>query len=562
MLHELSIENLGVIESARVTLGPGLTVVTGETGAGKTMVLTGLALVTGGKAAAAAVRAGAEVALAEAVLDVPPGSAAAEALEEAGAVPNDDGTMTVSRSVGAASRSRTVVGGRQLPQAVLAEASEDLVTVHGQADQVRLRSASKQRDTLDRYAGDAHLAVLAEYRAAWAALAETRDELAKMRSGAEAERAAVRHLRDDIDAIAAVDPQEGEDDALAREAQVLQNAEDVRRGAATAREILAGEDEGSVAGSLEAARRAVADSARHDPELEAYVARIAEASYALADVASDLTRYLDGLDADPARLDAVLSRRSDLAALGRRLGRDVAGIRAYAEDAAARVAAHDSWDERLAERESEVDRLAGEIARLAAQLTAVRVEAAGRLAAAVNEELAQLAMAQAAFGVSVARGEPGPYGADVVEMTLAAHPGAPARPVADAASGGELSRIMLAIEVSLAAGNVSPGHTFVFDEVDAGVGGRAAVDVGRRLAALARTQQVLVVTHLAQVAAYADHHVVVTKSTDGRVTTSSVREVTGEDRIQEVARLLSGQEDSTTARAHAVELIEGSVLAR
>jgi DNA repair protein RecN (Recombination protein N) len=562
VLHELSIENLGVIESARLTLGAGLTVVTGETGAGKTMVLTGLALVTGGKAPTAIVRSDAEVAVAEAIIDVPEGSDAAALLDEAGAIRNDDGTITVARTLGATARSRTVVGGRQIPQAVLSECADSLITVHGQADQVRLRSASKQRETLDRYAGEAHLATLAEYRGAWGNLAEIRAELDHMQRGADAERTAVRHLRDDLAAIAAVDPQPGEDEALAAEAEVLQNAEEVRRGAALAREILAGDDPAAIIANLEAARRALADSARHDPTLAERVAAIESARFAIEDVASELTGYLDGLDADPARLDAVLTRRSDLAALGRRLGRSVDGILAYAAEAADRVAAHDSWDERLDARRAEVTRLEGDIARLAATLREARIGAGARLSAAVNAELAQLAMAQADFGVTVSETEPGPYGADSAEMTLAAHPGAPARPVADAASGGELSRIMLAIEVSLAQGTVGPGHTFVFDEVDAGVGGRAAIDVGRRLAELARTQQVLVVTHLAQVAAFADHHVVVSKSTTGLVTTSTVGEVTGEARIQEVARLLSGQEDSSTARAHALELIEGSAIAR
>ncbi len=562
MLHELSIENLGVIESARLTLGPGLTVVTGETGAGKTMVLTGLALVTGGKAPTAIVRGGAESAVAEAVIDVAEGTDAAALLDDAGAVRNDDGTITVARSLGTTARSRTVVGGRQVPQGILAECAEEWVTVHGQADQVRLRSAAKQRDTLDQFAGEDHLAVLAEYRATWAALGQTREELEQMQRGADAERTAVRHLRDDLDAIAAVNPQAGEETALAAEAEILQNAEQVRLGAATAREILAGDEEGTVAALLEVARKALADSAHHDPALAEHVTAIEGANFALADVASGLTRYLDDLDADPKRLDAVLSRRSDLAALGRRLGRPVEEILAYAAEAAERVAAHDSWDERLAARREEVERLEGEVARLAATLHATRADAGERLAAAVGAELENLAMAQASFGVGVTEAEPGPYGADAVEMTLAAHPGAPARPVADAASGGELSRIMLAIEVSVAHGTVAPGHTFVFDEVDAGVGGRAAVDVGRRLAELARTQQVLVVTHLAQVAAFADHHIVVQKNTTGLVTTSSVGEVTGEDRIQEVARLLSGQEDSTTARAHALELIEGSAIGR
>jgi DNA repair protein RecN (Recombination protein N) len=562
VLHELSIENLGVIRSARLTLGEGLTVVTGETGAGKTMVLTGLGLVLGQKVASAIVRAGAEVALAEAILNVPDDSDAAAVLADAGAIRNEDGTITISRSLGSAARSRTVAGGRQVPQALLADCADDLVTVHGQADQVRLRSASRQREMLDRYAGEGHLGVLTRYRSAWAALLEERDELARLERGAAAERTAVSHMRDDLAAIEAIDPQAGEDETLAAEATLLENAEAVRLGVATAAEALAGDNENTIVATLELARKALADAARHDETLAAHEARVVEHSYGLSDLASDLTRYLAALDADPARLEVVQRRRSDLAALCRRVGRDLAGVLAYAEEAATRVAEHDSWDEKVEAHRAEVARLESEVGELAETLSEGRRAVAARLAEAVNEELAQLAMASATFDVGVAATEPGPFGSDAVEMTLSAHPGAPRRPVAEAASGGELSRITLALEVSLAAGTAPERHTFVFDEVDAGVGGKAAIDVARRLKILARTQQVLVVTHLAQVAAFADHHIVVTKDTTGVVTTSEVREVTGEARVQEIARLLSGQEDSTTARAHALELLEGSTVGR
>jgi DNA repair protein RecN (Recombination protein N) len=562
VLHELSIENLGVIASARLTLAPGLTVVTGETGAGKTMVLTGLGLVTGGKVTSAIVRTGSEVALAEAIVDVPEDSDAAGLLAEAGALRNEDGTVTIARSLGTAARSRTVVGGRQVPQALLADCADDLVTVHGQADQVRLRSSSRQREMLDTYAGAEHLATLAHYRQTWAALLGEREELARLERGAESERTAISHMRDDLAAITVVKPLPGEDEALAAEASVLENAESVRLGVAMATDTIAGDDERTVIATLEGARRSLAEAARHDESLAPLEARLTEASYTLSDAASELARYLVALDADPARLDAVQQRRSDLAALCRRVGRNLDGVIAFAEEAATRIAEHDSWDERLEAHRNEVARLNAESEGLSAILGTGRRAAATQLAAAVNAELAQLAMASATFGVAVSATDHGPYGADAVEMTLSAHPGAPMRPVADAASGGELSRITLALEVSLSSGQVMPGHTFVFDEVDAGVGGRAAIDVGKRLAVLARTQQVLVVTHLAQVAAFADHHIVVTKNTEGMVTTAEVREVTGEDRVQEVARLLSGQEDSSTARAHALELIEGSSLAR
>ena len=579
MLHELSITALGVIDHARLPLRRGLTVLTGETGAGKTMVLTGLGLILGGKAAPDAVRLGAEEAVAEAVLDIPAGSDAARLAADAGVRLEDDGTVTATRIVGAASRSRAILGGRTVPQSLLAEVGSETVTVHGQSDQVRLRTPAKQRETLDAYAGDDHRRIMASYREAWNAWTAARDERDRLRAGAGSSRAEIARLREDLESIEHVNPQPGEDEALAAEAQSLEHAETVRAGLAGAHDAVAGESEGTALAAIESARRALAEAARHDPRLEDAEKKLAELSYGAADVATELARKLDELDADPLRLDAIHARRAAISALARRLGLAPAEIPAYAEDAARKIAEDDDWDRIVLEREEQERAAREELERRAAALSASRAAAGERLAAAVRDELASLAMPDAEFRVELSAVEPGPSGADAVTMLLAAHPGAKPRAVAEAASGGELSRIMLAIEVCLAgaargeahaAGALAaqdehaPGavtHTFVFDEVDAGVGGRAALAVGARLARLARTHQVLVVTHLAQVAAYADHHIVVTKSTDGAVTVSSVREVDGEDRVVEIARLLSGQEDSQTARAHALELLEGSSVA-
>lgn len=564
MLHELSIQSLGVIESARLPLGRGLTVVTGETGAGKTMVLTGLNLILGGKTSPDAVRAGADEAVAEAVLDLPEGTEAHALALEAGARIDDDGTVTVTRIVGASTRSRSVLGGRSVPQSLLADVGAETVTVHGQSDQIRLRTPARQRDTLDAYAGSEHLTLLAAYKDAWRAWNETREALERMRAGAGATREELARLRDDLAAIEDVDPQPGEDVQLAQEASVLENVEAVRLSLAGAHDALSGEAEFTALVAVEAARRALAEAARHDSSLEEWERRLAEFSYGISDVATELSRRLDDLEADPQRLDAIHARRARLTALERRLGLPLAEIPAYAAKAAARIAEDDNWDEALAQRERDEDAARERLTELAGQVSASRAAAAERLAAHVKTELATLAMPDADFRVQVTPGEPGPHGADTVTMLLAAHPGASPRPVAEAASGGELSRIMLAIEVALAAAHESTGvvRTFVFDEVDAGVGGKAAVAVGARLAALAATHQVIVVTHLAQVAAYADTHIVVAKSTDGSVTVSQVAEVTGEDRVSEIARLLSGQEDSETARAHALELLEGRSVAR
>ncbi|WP_296664750.1 DNA repair protein RecN [Demequina sp.] len=559
MLRELAIENLGVIESARLELGPGLTCVTGETGAGKTMVLTGLGLIVGSKSVPATVRSGADAALAEAVVDVVPGSWPAERLSEAGAALDDDGTVIVSRSVGATTRSRTVVGGRTVPQGVLAEVATHWVTVHGQSDQARLRSAAEQRGILDGYAG--HSDLLDGYTQAWWAWRHAQDELERMESGAHLARLEAARMRDDLAAIDQVAPQAGEDRALRSQAEVLENSEAVRAGVAGAREAIDGESELTVVVAVDAARRALADASRHDPGLAELETRLADVAYGAADVAQELASYLDRMDADPARLHELQARRADLNALMRRIGADLDGVLAYRERAAAAVAEDDSWDESLAARREAERAAALEVESRAAALTASRREAAARLATDVAAELSGLAMPDASFAVEVERAELRHSGADDVSMTLASHPGAPHRPVAQAASGGELSRIMLAIEVSLARHAAAPGHTFVFDEVDAGVGGRAAIAVGRRLAELARTHQVLVVTHLAQVAAYADRHVVVAKASDGAVTRAQVHEVDGEDRVEELARLLSGREDSKTALAHARELLEASRVA-
>ena len=561
MLHELSIGNLGVIDSARVTLGPGLTVVTGETGAGKTMILTGLGLILGAKADAGAVRVGADEALAEAILAIAPGSEAATIVDDAGAVV-EDGEVVIARTVGATTRSRATLGGRTVPHALLADLAQHVVTVHGQSDQVRLRTAARQRETLDAYAGTDHLALLTDYRDAWAAWADARSALAAMEEGAQAQRAEVARLRADLAAIDAVDPQPGEDDALAGRISVLENLNDMRLAVAGAHDMLAGDDGATAVAVLEAAGRVLGPAAAHEPSMRDLETRIADLRYHAADIATELSRYLDGLDADGSSLDALHARRSSISTLLRRFGTDLDGLLALAGRARTAIATDDAWDDTLEARRADERAAARSVDELAAAVHRGRERAAADLAAAVEAELAQLAMIDARFGVDVVRVTPGPHGANTVSMTLAAHPGAQPRPVADAASGGELSRIMLAIEVSLARRAVDAGHTFVFDEVDAGVGGKAAAAVGQRLALLARTHQVIVVTHLAQVAACADAHIVVEKSTDGAVTRAQVHAVTGDARVEEIARLMSGKADSSTARAHAVELLEASAVAR
>jgi len=560
MLHELSISSLGVIESARVTLGPGLTVVTGETGAGKTMILTGLSLILGGKPTPDAVRTGASEASAEAVLDLPEASHARAMAEEAGATVDDDGTVTVVRMVGAASRSRSILGGRTVPQALLAELGDELVTVHGQSDQVRLRTPAKQRETLDAYGGASHALVLDGYRAAWATWRDAAERLARLEESEGAERDRMSRMRADLDALEALDVQLGEKSELASAAEVLVHAETLRVDAAIAHDALAGEATVTAASALEDARRALSDGGVHDPVLKALAVRVADFSYGASDVAQELASYLDRLDADPAGLDAVHTRLAAIGAAERRFACAADELVALRSRLEAELGQGADWDELVGNARGAEETARHEMIAKAAALTEGRRKAAVRLSSHVGHELAALAMPDATVEVRVTDKEPGPHGADDIAWLLSAHPGAPARPIGEAASGGELSRIMLAVEVSLAgAGGVS--RTFVFDEVDAGVGGKAAQSVGQRLAELAKSHQVIVVTHLAQVAACADRHIVVTKASDGAVTVSHVIEVVGDDRVREVARLLSGEDESATARAHALELIDAAHVA-
>ncbi|GIG28777.1 DNA repair protein RecN [Cellulomonas marina] len=579
MIEEIRIADLGVIGAAEVRLGPGLTVLTGETGAGKTMVLTALGLLLGAKADPAVVRTGARAASVEGRVAAAAGTAVGERAVEAGAELDEDGSLVVVRTVGATGdggtgRSRAFLGGRSVPQAVLGELADALVTVHGQADQARLRSPSHQREALDAFAGPEHGAELAAYRERWARRARLATELAELVDRAEDRAREAELLRLGLEEVERVDPQPHEDVDLDAEIGRLAHAEDLRSAATGARAALTGGDDPageatSAVAVVEHARRVLEAQGHHDARLAELATRVAEAGYLLADVATELSVYVSDLAADPLRLDAAQARRAELAALARRHGGDVDAVLAWSGEAVRRLTDLEGGDSRVAGLRAELDTLTQELAERAALLGERRREAAGRLASAVGAELAGLAMAGARLEVRVEPAdEPGPHGADRVEMLLVPHAGAPARPLGKGASGGELSRVMLAIEVALAGEQgergAGPG-TFVFDEVDAGVGGRAAVEIGRRLASLARTAQVLVVTHLAQVAAFADHHLVVSKSSAGGVdvvTASDVRVVADDERVRELARMLSGQEDSDVARAHAAELLEASSVGR
>ncbi|MEA5457161.1 DNA repair protein RecN [Sinomonas sp. JGH33] len=575
MIEELRIRDLGVIVDATLPLGPGLSVVTGETGAGKTMVVTALGLLLGGRSDAGAVRVGAKSALAEASVRLAPGHAAVERAVEAGAdVEEHDGAveLLVARAVGADGRSRAHLGGRSAPVGALAEVGQHLVVIHGQSEQLRLKSASAQREALDRFAGDEFAGRLAEYASVHGRWMAAQRELAELTSASRERIREAESLEAALAEIADVDPQPGEDDQLRAESLRLSNLEGLRVASQQAHEALVAEEFGEAGDAMtlvDAAKRALEHVAEHDQALAASAERLAEVGYVLADIARELASYGASLDAEgPQRLAEVEDRRAALGNLVRKYAPSVDEVIAWAE----------AGQKRLYELQDDggrIDALTEQVARdeerlwgLARELTARRRDAAADLAARVSVELTALAMPDATLHVVVEEtGALGPLGADDVAILLQPHAGAPPRPLGKGASGGELSRVMLAIEVVLAA--VDPVPTFVFDEVDAGVGGRAAVEIGRRLSMLARHVQVVVVTHLPQVAAFADRHIRVTKtstasadsaerSRDGVAgfTSSDVALLGDDERVVELARMLAGQEDSESARAHAQELLD------
>ncbi|MDO5619493.1 DNA repair protein RecN [Kocuria sp.] len=582
MIEEIHIRDLGVITDAVLPLGPGLSILSGETGAGKTMVVTALGMLLGDRSDAGAVRSGAEKALAEAVVNVPATHRAVQLVEDAGGDVDreasadstaDTATLQLSRTVAASGRSRAHVGGRSAPVARLSEVGETLVAVHGQSDQLRLTSAAAQRHALDTYAtvhaaGDSpqlagdfpHL--LSTYRQTLSEFEEVSGQLREIREKVRERALEAQSLQMALEEIDTVDPQPGEDVELDAESHKLTHVEALRTAATTAHATLSGGEMDAEAPAavvlIAGAQQALDQEAEADPELAELARRVRELAVLVNDVAADLSGYASGLDEDaPARLAQVESRRAALRSLTRTYGADIQGVLEFAHTARQRLGTlveDPHREEELAERRAE---LGLELQAQALALTDRRQAAARELCQAVSTELAALAMPNAALVVTVTPTESfDRHGRDRVEFLLRSHAEATPRPLGKGASGGELSRLMLALEVVLAA--VDPVPTFVFDEVDSGVGGKAAVEIGRRLKMLAQHVQVLVVTHLPQVAAFADQHILVSKSSDSTV--SDVRVLEPDERVVELARMLAGHQNSQAARDHAQELLEAAVL--
>lgn len=558
MIEEMRLRDLGVIAEATLPIGPGFTAITGETGAGKTMVVTGLGLLLGQRADSGAVRSGATQASVEGVWIVPRKGVVAARVEEAGGEvePIDDvrAELYLGRTLSSEGRSRATVGGRSAPAGVLADLADALVVVHGQSDQLRLRSAVAQRDALDRFGGDAIASALSTYRARFDQWRDIKDELTSLIADRDARTAEAEDLRLHIAQIERINPQPGEDRELSARAERLANVEELRAAAAEAHIALSSDDDLPDATTLLAEARRILDrSAASDPVLGEFAVTLADLGYRIADVAAALSGYLADLDdAGPTDLAAVEDRRAEIATLVRAHG-SLDDALTLLSTGSARLMELDDDGDRIERLTAQSETVASELDAAAAALTKARTAAAKRLGSAVTAELRDLALPDAHVIVTVEPGAESAAGRDDVTILLSPHPGADPRPVSRGASGGELSRVMLAIEVVIA--ETDPVPTFVFDEVDAGIGGAAAIEVGRRLARLAENSQVIAVTHLAQVAAFAGNHLSVVKASDGSVTASSVQRLEGSAREAEMARLLSGLTDSDAAIEHARELL-------
>ncbi len=567
-----------------------------------------------------------------------PDGEVARQVNNAGGDLDDDGeTLVLVRSVSAEGRSRAYAGGRSVPVSLLTYLSDDLVAVHGQADQQQLLKPGRQRQALDRFAGTELSRVLGDYQRAYSQHLKVAEELAELTALSRERVAEAEDLRRGLAEVERLEPMDGEDIELHAEAERLSNADTLHTAATTAHEALISDPSSASYEAADAltllgtAAHTLESAAQHDRALGELAARLTEASYLVSDIAAELASYADSIEADPVRLAVVQDRRAELTRLIRTYGAapvpqaadgdrdtkssgvngtpeagaigsqlpsgepagasdgallpgaalapaappahlapavppapqvpDLAAVLAWAKGAAARLAELDGDDDRIASLQAQEADLAARVRELGGQVTAIRQEAAARFDAAVTAELTALAMPHAKLNAVVSPlREYGQHGGDDVEIRLAAHPGAPALPLHKGASGGELSRVMLAIEVVFAGADPVP--TFVFDEVDAGVGGKAAVEIGRRLARLARLAQVIVVTHLPQVAAFADTHLVVEKAEDGLVVSSGVTRLDDPGRVRELSRMLAGLEDSEFGRAHAGELLEAAAAER
>ncbi len=559
-LRELTIRNLGVIDTAEIEFKSGLTVLTGETGAGKTMVLTALNLILGGKSDSDFVRSGQERLIVSGKFEI--GEALSLIVEDAGGIVEEN-EVIINRSVTNQGKSKISLGGAVSSATQVSEMAQELVEIHAQASSARLSKGSVQLELLDSFAG--HESLVSDYSTDFEEHLNLRKRVAELERQLSVRDLEIAKLEAIVKDFERVKPQPGEIAELENEINKLGAVEELNSGIIQALATINSE-ENSALSALGLSKKILENLKGKDSALDSLIEDQSESIYGLVEVTGKIERYLSGLEADPARFDFLQLRKSELLGLVKKYGtgsdREIAyeNLLAEADEASSRLADLQGGDLRLEELKSQSKEKFKELRSSAKKLSASRTTFAGKLSEAITKELALLAMANAKLIVSVLQSDEtesknySASGLDEVSFLFTSHSDGKPLPLAKGASGGELSRVMLAVEVVLAKN--SPVGTYIFDEVDAGVGGKAAVEVGKRLALLAKNSQVIVVTHLAQVATWADNHLVVTKSESGSVTQSNIIEVTGSERRKEIARLLSGQDESISAQEHAGELLD------
>ena len=550
MIRSLGIRNIGVIANAELELGPGLIALTGETGAGKTMVLTALGLLMGERADSSRVRSGERQLFVEGRIKCHDPHLLQRVADLGGDPEGDE--IIINRSLTEDGRSRAVISGASVPVSQLGDISSELIAIHGQSDQLRLRSTSKQRDALDQSSVSIQQH-LESYQQIYRQYRELAARLERMRTAGAEQRQRVEKIRDELSSFEKVSPQKGELIEVVEKIERLSNVESLREAAAKSYQALIGEDEPAASELIALSKRSL--DSQSDPMLEALAERLGELGTLTGEIAVDLSSYLSDLDADPQLLDNLQSRRAELVNLERTLGFSGDEWVELIPRLQAELLDLDSSDEQIEKLEMQLEATFSQLGYAASALTDARQQAATIVAERVTQELSQLAMAGSSFQIAITPlGDFELSGNDRVEFLLAPHVGAEPRPIAKGASGGELSRIMLAIELVLASEKTIP--TMIFDEVDAGVGGQAALELAKRLRKLSESTQVIVVTHLAQVAALADQQIRVAKDQNGAVTQTSVQQLAPAEREVEIARMLSGNPDSESALSHARELLE------
>jgi DNA repair protein RecN (Recombination protein N) len=554
MLLELAVENLAVVERLRVRFHAGLNALTGETGSGKSLVVDALALLFGGRASADVIRSGADRAFVSGIFEAPAAAEFTRILEEAG-IAAENGELLIEREILAEGKSRAYVSNRPVTAALLKQLAPYLGDIHGQHDQQKLFSPEAQLELLDEAAGAP--ALLEETASAWASWQDAARELAEL-NRAEQEKLRMADLwtmqRKEIEAVS---PREGEDAALENERRVLGNISRLSESAAAAYEALS-EAEQSASKNLAVAVRRLEEICRIDSSLQPVLEALRPAQIAVNDAAHELRHYLGGLEADPARLEQVESRLAAIERLKRKYGNSIEEILAFLSQVSAQLDAVETAGERRRQLEEAIAARKEKFFDCAHALRSARQKAAARLSRQVEAELGGLAMKGSVFRIVLRDGPPGPSGIDAVEFLFSANAGEAPRPLDRVASGGELSRVALALRTCISArpGNSSASRTLVFDEVDSGIGGAAAETVGRRLKRIARHDQVLCVTHLPQIAGFADHHFEVSKREASGRTVAEVRELDAESRIREIGRMLSGHRLTGEALRHAERLLE------